>query len=97
MPQESNEWKKKDIQKQSDNKIDQDFPGFPHGMASEQIINPSSEEEKKIAALKVKDGEKENKKKPGDDGEDVLSIGSGGAFDSTENMTDDEEDSRDGK
>ena len=41
------------ILKQTDEKIDQDFPGFPHGTASKTIITPITDEEKKIAALKA--------------------------------------------
>lgn len=98
MPQESKDWKEKDIQKQTDNKIDQDFPGFPYGTAAKEIITPATEEDKKIAALKIKDGEKKNgEEKDKNQTDDSLSIGSGGAFDSTEKMIDDEGDSRDGK
>ena len=32
-----------------DNHIDQDFPGFPHGTASEEVINPVSKNEKKVS------------------------------------------------
>jgi hypothetical protein len=69
-----------------DNKIDQDFKGFPHGNASEAIINPSTLVEKKIAAVNITDGEKINKKK--DQKDEQESDGSGGAFDATENMQD---------
>lgn len=69
-----------------DNKIDQDFKGFPHGNASEAIINPSTPVAKKIAAINITDGEKINKKK--DQKDEQESDGSGGAFDATENMQD---------
>lgn len=98
MPQNSDEWKEKDIPKQSDSKIDQDFPGFPHGTASKEIIKPETEEEKKIAALKSKDGEKNNNiNKEDNKTDEALSIGSGGAFDSTEKMEDDDNNKREGK
>ncbi|WP_301923557.1 hypothetical protein [Ferruginibacter sp.] len=69
-----------------DNKIDQDFKGFPHGNASEAIINPFTPVAKKIAAVNITDGEKINKKK--DQKDEQESDGSGGAFDATENMQD---------
>ncbi len=98
MSQHSKKWKEKDIPNQSDNKIDQDFPGFPHGTASKAIINPTTEEEKKIAALKSKDGEKnDNINKEDNKSDEALSIGSGGAFDSTERLRDEEDNSREGK
>ena len=49
-----------EVASNSDNKIDQDFKGFPHGTAAEKIINPSSSEERKVAAVNIKDGEKVN-------------------------------------
>lgn len=41
-----------------DPSIDLDFPGFPHGLSRPCFISPKSEEQKKTAALDVKDGEK---------------------------------------
>ena len=79
---------KEDIQKSSDNKIDQDFSGFPHGTAKESIINPTTKQEKKIAAVDITDGEKVNKNAGQKD--EAASDGSGGAFEDTENMRDDE-------
>ena len=49
---------KNEIPTHSDNKIDQDFPGFPHGHSEEKIINPTTSTEKKIADTGNKDGEK---------------------------------------
>ena len=43
---------KEDIQANPDNRIDQDFPGFPHAPAKENIINPKTKEDKKTAAVK---------------------------------------------
>ena len=79
---------KKDIQRNSDNKIDQDFPGFPHGNATEKLITPKTDIEKKVAAVNITDGEKINK--PGAETDEAKSDGSGGAFEGTENMRDDE-------
>jgi hypothetical protein len=70
-----------------DNKIDQDFKGFPHGTAAEKLINPTSTEDKKVAAVNVTDGEKVNKDTTENDEQE--SDGSGGAFDATENMQED--------
>ena len=70
-----------------DNKIDQDFKGFPHGTEAEKIINPISTEDKKVAAVDVTDGEKVNKDTAETDEQE--SDGSGGAFNATENMQDD--------
>ena len=79
---------KEDVKNSTDNKIDQDFKGFPDGQATEDLINPKSEEDKKTAALKIKDGEKVNKKQDHVDEDD--SDGSGGAFEGTEKMRDDD-------
>ena len=79
---------KKDIQQNSDNKIDQDFPGFPHGIATEKLITPKTDIEKKIAAVNVSDGEKINK--PGEETDEAKSDGSGGAFEGTETLGDKE-------
>ena len=49
---------KQDIQNNSDKHIDQDFEGYPHGSAKEEMINPKTKEEKKVAAFNIKDGEK---------------------------------------
>jgi hypothetical protein len=49
---------KQDIQNNSDKHIDQDFEGYPHGSANEEMITPKTGQEKKVAALNIKDGEK---------------------------------------
>lgn len=49
---------KEEILKNPDKKIDEDFKGFPGGLASEQIIKPETAEEEKTADLENKDGEK---------------------------------------
>ena len=68
-----------DIAKHPDNKIDQDFKGYPHGNAKEEIIKPETDEEKKIADIDNKDGEKRVYKKNETDEQD--SDGSANAFD----------------
>ena len=70
---------REEIRQNPDNKIDQDFHGYPSGSASEEIINPKTEEEKKIADLENKDGEKRIYKKKETDEQD--SDGSANAFD----------------
>lgn len=79
---------KKDIPTNPDNKIDEDFPGFPHGNATEKLITPKTDLEKKVAGVNITDGEKINK----DAGEtdEAQSDASGGAFEATENMGNDE-------
>jgi hypothetical protein len=49
---------KQDIQNNSDKHIDQDFEGYPNSPAKEEIINPKTKQEKKVAAFNIKDGEK---------------------------------------
>lgn len=68
---------KEDVAKHPDNKIDQDFKGYPHGNAKEEIIKPETDEEKKIADVDNKDGEKVYKKKETDEQD---SDGSANAF-----------------
>ncbi len=79
---------KEDILKSTDEKIDQDFKGFPHGTASENIISPITKQQKKVAAVNITDGEKVNKN-AGEKNEQE-SDSSGGAFEGTENMRDDD-------
>jgi hypothetical protein len=50
--------KKEEISQHPDNKIDQDFKGYPHGPAKDETINPKTKNEKKIADIDNKDGEK---------------------------------------
>jgi hypothetical protein len=71
------------VAKSQDPKTDQDFPGFPHAPSQENLIKPKTEDQKKTAALDVKDGEKKNKDEQNSDG-------SGGAFEATESINDDE-------
>jgi hypothetical protein len=71
--------KKEEIKQNPDNKIDQDFKGYPSGPAKDETINPKTNEEKKIAGLTNKDGEKRVYKKNETDEQD--SDGSANAFD----------------
>ena len=71
--------KKEEIRQNPDNKIDEDFKGYPAGTAKDEIIKPETEEEKKIADLDNKDGEKRIYKKGKTDEQD--SDGSANAFD----------------
>jgi len=86
---------KQDIQNTADKRIDQDYPGYPHGSSKEELINPTTKEQKKTASLNVKDGEKiipaPNKKKGSatKKGEEE-SDGSAKAFERTERIQDDE-------
>lgn len=78
--------KKEDVQQSNDEGIDQDFKGFPHAPAKEEIINPKTKEEKAIANV-----EKNTQNSTVDE---ASSDGSGGAFDATENMDSDDDYSR---
>jgi len=86
---------RQDIQNSSDNRIDQDFPGYPHAPSKEELIKPGTKEQKETASLNVKDGEKiiqpPNKKKGSriKHGEEE-SDGSANAFEGTEQIQDDE-------
>ena len=71
---------KENIAQHPDNKIDQDFPGFPHAPSSIELIQPKTEEQKKSADIKNKDGEKAFNGK-----NEQQSIGSGRASVSTKN------------
>lgn len=70
---------KEEIKQNPDNKIDQDFKGYPSGPAKDETINPKTEEEKKTADLENKDGEKRVYNKTDTDEQD--SDGSANAFD----------------
>ena len=71
--------KKEEIRQNPDNKIDQDFNGYPSGPAKDETINPKTKDEEKIADLENKDGEKRTYKKNETDEQD--SDGSANAFD----------------
>ena len=74
----------KDIEQNPDKHIDQDFSGYPHAPATKDLIYPKTKQQKKSAALDIKDGEKINKHDKRD------SDGSTNAFDATESVRDDE-------
>jgi hypothetical protein len=70
---------KEEIKQNPDNKIDQDFNGYPSGPAKDETINPKTEEDKKTADLENKDGEKRIYRQNETDEQD--SDGSANAFD----------------
>ena len=49
--------KKEDVQLSNDEHIDQDYPGYPHHPAKENIINPKTEEDILSADVKKRDNE----------------------------------------
>ena len=71
--------KKDEIANHPDNKIDQDFKGYPHGPAKDETIKPETENDKKTSDIENKDGEKRVYKKNETDEQD--SDGSANAFD----------------
>ncbi len=81
---------KEQVKTSSDKHIDQDFPGYPDSPSKERIINPKTNQEKKVAAINVQDGEKINKQQD-KEVDEQQSDGSGGAFSATEFLIDDEE------
>ena len=86
---------KESVQSNPDKHIDQDFSGFPHSPAKEEIISPESKEEKKVAALDTKDGEKvinppAKKKALKKQDDEIDSDGSANAFEGTESFRDDD-------
>lgn len=78
------------IQNHPDKRIDQDFEGYPHAPAKEELINPKTKEQKKTAALNIKDGEKMDQKNKKKQTSEQDSDGSANAFEGTENVKDDE-------
>jgi hypothetical protein len=70
---------KEEVQQNPDKKIDQDFEGYPHAPSKEHLIQPKTGNEKKTAAVNVKDGEK--KDYPPKDLDQQDSDGSANAFD----------------
>lgn len=70
--------KKEEIQQNPDNKIDEDFKGYPHGPAKDETIKPETRIEKDVADLDNKDGEKRIYKRSETDEQD--SDGSANAF-----------------
>ena len=52
--------KKEEIAENPDNKIDEDFKGYPHGPAKDETINPTTRNQHKNSDTEKKDGEKKN-------------------------------------
>lgn len=50
--------KEEDVQQNSDEHIDQDFPGFPNAPSDKKSINPKTETEKKLADANKKRSKK---------------------------------------
>ncbi|MES2773626.1 MAG: hypothetical protein V4722_05555 [Bacteroidota bacterium] len=85
---------KDDVRVSKDAKTDEDHPGFPNGQSSPQMINPKTAEEKKVAAVDTKDGDKMTSEENANaqakvaETNESLSDGSGGAFEATEEISD---------
>ena len=73
--------KKHEVEESNDPHIDQDFEGFPHAPAKEELINPKKKEDK-LTAKVIKQNNTD----------EIQSDGSGGAFESTERTEDDDDD-----
>ena len=43
-----------DVEKSRDNRIDQDFPGYPHAPSKEELINPETSNQRKTANAPAK-------------------------------------------
>lgn len=67
---------KHEVQQSNDERIDEDFKGFPHGHAKEEMINPTTTKEKITAGVEKNEQN---------------SDGSAGAFEATENMDEDDD------
>ena len=76
------------VKKSADHKIDDDFPGYPHGQSKKEIIQPRTRTERKVAAVDVKDGEKQFKSRPAKrkETDEQESDGSAGAFGGSEQV-----------
>ena len=70
--------KKEEVRKNPDNKIDQDFKGYPDGPAKNETIKPKTNQQKDVADTDNKDGEKRIYRKDETDEQD--SDGSANAF-----------------
>src|SRR5262245_47931185 len=79
---------KEGMEKSKDKHIDQDFEGYPHHPAKENIIHPKTEDELKIAGSGDEEEFKNVKpeKKEGDRNKEIFHNGSGGAFEATEEV-----------
>lgn len=91
--------KKQEVQESNDKHIDQDFEGYPHNPAREEIIRPETDTARKTATAgenrsnvsqrgsKMEDMDKESNNAQRDNG-------SAGAFEATEQVGDDNKDGR---
>jgi hypothetical protein len=70
--------KKEEIKQNPDNKIDEDFKGYPAGPAKNETIKPKTKQQKEVADMDNKDGEKRIYRKDETDEQD--SDGSANAF-----------------
>ena len=87
---------KEEVQKSNDRHIDQDFEGYPHSPASENLINPKSLEDKLTAEGKGGENisqrtEEVKENSISDQSEENDSDGSADAFERTEGTSDDSE------
>lgn len=71
---------KEDVASSPDNKIDQDFKGYPHGPAKDETIRPHTAEQKETADVDNKDGEKRTPKRRESVTDEQESDGSANAF-----------------
>ena len=58
MTVKSNQIQEKEVQKNADTHIDQDFPGFPHLPSDKKSITPKTANEKKLAGASSKRSKK---------------------------------------
>src|SRR5690348_12552732 len=80
---------KEEVQKSNDMHIDQDFEGYPHTPASENLINPKTRQDKLTAEAKGGENisqrtEEVNQNVVADNNEEIDSDGSANAFERTE-------------
>lgn len=74
----------KEVEQSNDERIDQDFEGFPHAPANEELITPETKNEKLTANVEKNEQTKAT--------EENVSDGSAGAFEGTERVSDDDND-----
>jgi hypothetical protein len=77
---QSKKMTKQDIVRNPDNKIDEDFKGYPDGPAKDETIKPKTKNQKKTADLDNKDGEKRNYNSKNKEIDEQESDGSANAF-----------------
>jgi hypothetical protein len=59
--------REEEVAQSTDNKIDQDHPGFPHGQSSEQMIRPRSAKDQQASDPVLTDRNRPDTGKPADD------------------------------